>query len=91
MVVAGRSRVAIAGPQNLQMAIRTGASNFFSSNVTVGTGFGPGQNVWDLNPDTGLPWTNAEVDALEGIATFGASPHIHPLASVSGRLVICIE
>lgn len=65
VVVAARSRTAVTGPQNLQMAIRTGGSNFFSSNVPVGTGFAGEQAVWDLNPDTGLPWTNAEVDALE--------------------------
>ena len=65
VVVAARSRTAVTGPQNLQMAIRTGGSNFFSSNVPVGTGFAGEQAVWDLNPNTGLPWTNAEIDALE--------------------------
>ena len=65
VVVAARSKVTEAGPQNLQMAIRTGGSNFFSPNITIGTGWGSEQNVWDTNPDTGLIWTNAEVDALE--------------------------
>ena len=65
VVVSARSKIAATGPQNLQMAIRTGGSNFFSSNVVVGTGFAGGQAVFDTNPDTGLPWTNAEVDALE--------------------------
>jgi len=43
VVVAARSRNAASGPQNLQISVRTGGSDFFSSNLSgVSTGFTPG-------------------------------------------------
>ena len=65
VVVAARSRNAITGPQNIQLGVRTGGSDFFGSTITASTGFTPAFEVFNVNPDTGQVWTTSEVNALE--------------------------
>lgn len=62
-----RARNAVTGPQNIDPAVRTGGANFFGSSVAgLNTSFTNGyQNVWGVNPDTGVAWTTTEIDALE--------------------------
>ena len=54
-----------AGGQNLQMSVRTGGSDFFSSNVAISSSFATGQTIFDQNPDTAADWTTSEIDAVE--------------------------
>lgn len=64
--VNARARKQLGGPQNLQLAVRVGASDFFSANVAgIGLGFDGFQNIWETNPATLAPWTASEVNAIE--------------------------
>lgn len=65
LTIAARSRNVATGPQNLQMSVRTGGSDFFSSNVAISTSFATGQSTFNQNPDTVADWTTSEIDALE--------------------------
>lgn len=67
LIGSARVRNAVTGPQNDQLAVRTGGANFFSSNLpSIGTSFVNGyQYVWGLNPNTGLDWTTTELSAIE--------------------------
>ncbi len=66
LIVAARSRNVAVGPQNLQMAIRTGGTDFFSSNLAISTSFATGNAiVFDTNPNTSANWTVSEINVLE--------------------------
>jgi len=50
----------------LQLAVRTGGTNYVSGSKAVATITPkPVANVWNTNPATGQPWTAGEVNALE--------------------------
>lgn len=67
VIVSSRAKNSPTGPQNLQSLVRTGGSNFTSSNFPgLSTSFENGfQTVWELNPNTSALWTPAEVNALQ--------------------------
>lgn len=67
VTLTGRGRRGATGPQNLQAALYTGGAQFNTGSLpNVGLSFATlQQGIWDLNPDTGLAWTIAEVLALE--------------------------
>jgi hypothetical protein len=52
---------------SMQIALRTGSTTFYGDMITlVGNGGWSNYSAnWTLNPDTGLPWTWPEIDALE--------------------------
>jgi hypothetical protein len=52
-------------PANLQVACRTGGSNYFGSNFAPSTNLKRAFKVWPLNPNTGVTWTVSEVNGLE--------------------------
>jgi len=53
-------------PQNLQLAVRSGGTNYFSSSMAVPS-INPKilSNIWQLNPNTSAAWTVSEVNAAE--------------------------
>lgn len=63
----GRARKGTGGPQNIQHAIRTGATDYFAAtDPTLTTSFGTMvQGIWELNPNTGLAWTVSDINGLE--------------------------
>lgn len=64
--VVARARKGSSGVQQIQMAVRTNALDFFSSTLPLDPGFdGSIWNIWELNPDTVAAWTTAEIDAIE--------------------------
>jgi len=65
VVVAARSRNTGAGPQNIQLGIRTDGQDFFGSTISLGGSFAPFFEIFEQNPDTAADWTSAEIDALE--------------------------
>lgn len=71
VIATARCRSGSSGPQNMNLAVRTGGTNFFSTNVDLVTDTGSGAafvgvfNVWDTNPDTGNPWKSTEITAIE--------------------------
>ena len=65
-VITSRSRNVAVGPQNLQMSLRTGGTDFTSANLPISASFiNSGPIIYDLNPDTVAAWTTAEIDAIE--------------------------
>jgi hypothetical protein len=67
VTVSMRARRGALGPQNLQSLVRTNSSDFSSANIAgLEQAFIGGiQYIWETNPDTGLAWTQAEVNAAE--------------------------
>lgn len=53
-------------PLNVQGLLRTGGTDYVTSNLTpINPAFGPLQARWDVNPNTGLAWTEANINAME--------------------------
>jgi len=54
-------------PQNIQMAVRSNGSNYFSADKQVPDTVGVNvTHLFETNPDTGVAWTVGQVNALEG-------------------------
>jgi hypothetical protein len=60
-----RAKRDTTGPQNMQIAIRTHATNYFSPTIALDVGYGSYCYVWETNPNTGIAWTEAEIAAVE--------------------------
>jgi hypothetical protein len=52
-------------PENMNNAIRTNGTDYFGSDEQVQTSYYTHSTVWSINPDTGLPFTVDEINALE--------------------------
>lgn len=64
VVVSAYAKNSATGPQNMQLALRRGSTNYFSSNVTgLSTGYLPFVNVWDNDPATASAWTTTNAGA----------------------------
>jgi hypothetical protein len=62
VVVAARCKKGASGPANLQLAVRTNSTDFFSSSKAQDVGYGATINVWDTNPDTLTAWAAGELE-----------------------------
>lgn len=52
----------LGGPSNLQMNMRTGGVNYFGTPFALDPAvLGPNITIWDTNPNTGLPWIDADL------------------------------
>jgi len=67
VVVNARASRDAAGPQNINLGVRTGGADFFSPNIPVDEITGSVSASFTLNPDTGQPWTDAELASLEAV------------------------
>ena len=65
LAVVARARKGGSGIQQIQMALRTNATDYYSSTLALDPGFIPIDNLWLTNPDTAAQWTPAEIDAIE--------------------------
>jgi len=67
VVQAGRARIGLTGPQNIQGSLYIGSSEYNSGNLTgLSTTFNALQSVvWANNPATSGPWSVAAVQALQ--------------------------
>jgi len=54
-----------ATPQNLALGVRTGATDYFSSDKIIPTAAKSVFNLWAQNPNTSAAWTKTEVDGVE--------------------------
>lgn len=63
VVVSARAAKGSTGPQNLQAAVRTGATDYVSANLPVTTILGTVQNVWATNPNTSATWAGSDLTA----------------------------
>lgn len=53
------------GPQNLQLAVRTGGTTYFSSTKSLGVGYSANVAIWETNPNTGVAWVAADMAAVQ--------------------------
>lgn len=67
VINSARARNAASGPQNLQLAVRSGGTDYFGSNVSgLNTSFTSGfQEIWHNNPNTASAWTPTDIDGME--------------------------
>jgi len=60
------SKDGVPTPTQLQLAVRSGGTNYFSSSKTVPTVFGvPAWAIWEDNPADSADWEEADVNAME--------------------------
>lgn len=64
IVTQARAATTGGAPTQLQHAIRSGSTNYFSSSLTLGS-LAPTFVVWEQDPNTSALWTAAAVDAAE--------------------------
>lgn len=63
--VMARALCGITGPQNLQLAARSGSTNGFSANKALAIKWDQYREFFDENPATAAAWTFAEADAAQ--------------------------
>lgn len=65
VVVNARAKRGETGPANLQLALRTSATNYVSSSHALTLGYTGESNVWETNPNTSAAWVTATAQAVE--------------------------
>lgn len=60
-----RSRRGAGGPQNIQAALRSAGTNYFSASKAQSLGYGIYGNIWETNPATAADWLSTAIDALQ--------------------------
>lgn len=63
--VSARARVQGAGPANVKLTIRTGGTNYTTSNIALSPGYTAVAYTWTSNPATSAAWTDAQAQAVE--------------------------
>lgn len=53
------------GAENIQICIQTVATEYCTANKVPGAGYGDETNDWANNPNSGIAWTWAQIDALQ--------------------------
>lgn len=60
---------------NLKIAIKTGGVAYESAEIATTSSYAVYSKEWTTNPNTGVPWTIADINALQiGIALFSETP-----------------
>lgn len=65
VAVSARARRGASGPANIQMALRSGSTDYFSSSLSLGLGYTGNFNIWTTNPDTSAAWVSTQISALQ--------------------------
>lgn len=67
VVVTGRARRGTSGPQNVQLGLHVGSTDYFAANEpSLGSSFNNlTQRIWDQNPDTTADWTVSDIQSLQ--------------------------
>jgi hypothetical protein len=55
-----------SGPSKADLAVRTGGTDFFSSDQVLSTFYDSYQNWWTLNPNTSAPWLTNQIGSTSG-------------------------
>ncbi len=67
-VVQNARALSTAGsPDNFNLGLRSGGSNYFSSDKNLDASFGPYTEVWATDPNTSAAWTESGFNALEAL------------------------
>lgn len=65
VVVTARAKKGSSGPANLQLAVRSNGTNYFSSSQALDEGYGAHFNVWETDPATSADWTTSAANAIQ--------------------------
>lgn len=65
VIVAARAKRGSSGPANLQLALRSAGTDYFSASHALDLGYTAEQNVWETNPATGAAWVNTAISAIQ--------------------------
>lgn len=65
VAVTARAKKGASGPANLQLAIRSSGTNYFSSSNALDVGYGGFCNIWETDPATAADWVNTAADAIQ--------------------------
>lgn len=65
VAVVARAKTDGSGPQNLQLALRTASTNYFSGSIALGAGYSANVGIWSTNPNTTIAWTSADAGAIQ--------------------------
>lgn len=65
VVINARAKCGETGPQNLELCIRTAATNYFSSDHLLTLGYAGYCGIWETDPSTSAAWVTAAAQALE--------------------------
>lgn len=65
VTVGARGKTDGSGPSNLQLALRSSSTDYFSSSKALDVGYGPFQNIWETNPATSADWVNSAISGLQ--------------------------
>lgn len=65
VIVTARAKRGAAGPQNLQLALRSAGTNYFSASKALDVGYGAFVEVWETDPATSADWQNTAIDSLQ--------------------------
>jgi hypothetical protein len=65
LAVTARAKKSGSGPAQMQLAIRSGGTNYFSSTLALDVAYGGFCKVWETNPATTAAWQSSELSALQ--------------------------
>lgn len=65
VAVNARAKRDSAGPQNLQLALRSSGTDYFSSSKALSVGYSSYCNIWETDPATSAAWVNSAVTSLQ--------------------------
>lgn len=63
--VSARARRGAGGPQNLQLALRSSGTTYFSGSKALGLGYEAYQHIWETNPATSADWLSSQIATLQ--------------------------
>ncbi len=63
--VSARAKRGASGPANLQLALRSGGTDYFSASKALSVAYAPYQNIWAQNPATTADWVNTAIDTIQ--------------------------
>lgn len=65
VIVAARAKEGDTGPTQIQLALRSGGTTYFSSTQALDSGYGANVAVWETDPATAGAFTAASIAALQ--------------------------
>lgn len=65
VAVTARAKCGTGGPQNLQMAIRSGGTTYVSSSIALDAGYTANVNIWETDPATSAAFTTSAITSLQ--------------------------
>ncbi len=65
VVVESRSKDTVAEGGLIALEIKTGGTEYASADMALASSYAPVRAEWILNPNTGVAWTQADLDALQ--------------------------